>query len=81
MRRWFVGLLILAVAILAGCRVEEGAPTPLLGRTPSAGSVPATGRPLSPTPVPRATPTSAEVVFPLTVVHSGEVVGKVRPCG
>lgn len=80
MRRWLVGLLLLVV-VLVGCRVEEGAPTAYPVRTPAARSTPAATRAISPSPARPTTPAAGEVAFTITVVHSGEVVGKVLPCG
>jgi|GEM_PF-3378173 hypothetical protein len=82
MVRRILGFLLLFGLLMAGCRVEENAPTVYPGRTPGAGNIPATLRPASPT-TPRVapSPTAREAAFTLTLVHSGEVVGKVLPCG
>ncbi len=88
-------LALALVGLLASCRVdavttarpaETAYPGPLMTRTPRpTKAAPSPAVPATPAPRPSATataaPTPADVAFRVTILHSGEVRGEVRPCG
>ncbi len=86
-------LLVLTLGTLAACRVENyAAPMPLATTGyPAPQDIP-TNKPPAPTALPSkvpevaptqqsATASSTGAEFTLTILHSGEVHGEVRPCG
>jgi len=92
----WAGLALFLVLLLASCRVEVDTtlpagtaypgstakavrPTSVPTRPPAKAPVtaPAPGSPASVPP----TQVQVEAAFTLTIVHTGEVYGEVRPCG